>query len=226
MKQTTTLQAFNFHLFSKEEEVTKIDVSQAKVGDPCPSCGTGLTAEKGIEVGHIFKLGQKYSKAFDITVLNDKGKATITTMGCYGIGVNRCMATVIEQCNDEKGIFWPISIAPFTVCLVSIAKNPDDIAKIESIYDSLVSAGIEVLWDDRDLGPGFKFKDSELIGFPIRITLGKGFLEKNEITILNRKSMEEETIHFTTNEDLVKNIQKKIHTLEEELQTGVSLAGT
>ncbi|TGM91591.1 proline--tRNA ligase [Leptospira levettii] len=212
--------------YFQEEEVTKIDVSQAKVGDPCPSCGTGLTAEKGIEVGHIFKLGQKYSKAFDITVLNDKGKATTTTMGCYGIGVNRCMATVIEQCNDDKGIFWPVSIAPFTVCLVSIAKNPEDIAKIESIYKALVASGIEVLWDDRDLGPGFKFKDSELIGFPIRITLGKGFLEKNEITILDRKSMAEETIPFTTNEDLVKNLQRKIAILEESIQKDVTQAGT
>ncbi|TGK78009.1 proline--tRNA ligase [Leptospira montravelensis] len=212
--------------FFKEEEVTKIDVSQAKVGDPCPNCGTGLTAEKGIEVGHIFKLGQKYSKAFDITVLNDKGKATTTTMGCYGIGVNRCMATVIEQCNDDKGIFWPVSIAPFTVCLVSIAKNPDDIAKIDSIYKALVAAGIEVLWDDRDLGPGFKFKDSELIGFPIRLTLGKGFLEKGEITILDRKSMAEETISFTTNEDLVARLQNQIKTLQTALQVEVERAGT
>lgn len=212
--------------FFKEEEVTKIDVSQAKVGDPCPNCGTGLTAEKGIEVGHIFKLGQKYSKAFDITVLNDKGKATVTTMGCYGIGVNRCMATVIEQCNDDKGIYWPISIAPFTVCLVSIAKNPDDISKIESIYNALVAAGIEVLWDDRDLGPGFKFKDSELIGFPIRLTLGKGFLEKGEITILDRKSMTEETVNFTTNEDLIVKLQNQIRGLQETLEKAVEQVGT
>ncbi|MDF3818913.1 proline--tRNA ligase [Leptospira sp. 96542] len=200
-----------------KDGVSIVDVSQSKVGDPCPNCGKGLSAEKGIEVGHIFKLGGKYAKAFGISVLNDKGKATTTTMGCYGIGVNRCMATVIEQNNDDKGIHWPISIAPFEVCLVSIAKNPEDIAKIENIYQTLTKAGIEVLWDDRDLGPGFKFKDSELIGFPLRLTLGKGFLEKGEITILERQSMTETTTQFTNPEDLVSLIQSKLNELRKKL---------
>lgn len=201
-----------------KSNVETIDISQAKNGDPCPNCKSELSTEKGIEVGHIFKLGQKYSKAFDVSVLNDKGKATTTTMGCYGIGVNRCMATVIEQCNDDKGIFWPTSIAPFSVCLVSITKNPEDTKKVETIYNDLVSASIEVLWDDRDLGPGFKFKDSELIGFPIRITLGKGFLEKSEISILDRKSMIEETIPFTGSENLISILKEKIALLSLSLK--------
>ncbi|MCZ8155954.1 MAG: proline--tRNA ligase [Leptospira sp.] len=187
-------------------KIQTLDLAQARAGDLCPNCNAVLKAEKGIEVGHIFKLGQKYTKAFEISVLNDKGKATTTTMGCYGIGVNRCMATVIEQCNDDKGIYWPISIAPFEICLVSIAKSAEDNARIGAVYEQLRSAKYDVLWDDRDLGPGFKFKDSELIGFPIRLTMGKGFLEKNEITILNRKTMEEKNIVFTDISDLTKEI--------------------
>jgi prolyl-tRNA synthetase len=205
-------------------KVQSIDLAQARAGDHCPNCNASLTAEKGIEVGHIFKLGQKYSKAFDITVLNDKGKATTTTMGCYGIGVNRCMATVIEQCNDEKGIYWPLSIAPFEICLVSIAKSPEDIARIEAVYQDLKKAKYDILWDDRDLGPGFKFKDSELIGFPIRITMGKGFLEKNEITILNRKTMEEKTIVFSSIEDLTRELDHIRDTLNLELEEKVKAA--
>ncbi len=192
--------------YFKKDVIQALDLSQAREGDLCPNCNSGLKAQKGIEVGHIFKLGQKYSKAFEISVLNDKGKSTLTTMGCYGIGVNRCMATVIEQCNDEKGIFWPISIAPFEICLVSIAKTPEDNAKIGDVYNGLKKANYDIIWDDRDLGPGFKFKDSELIGFPIRITMGKGFLEKNEITILNRKTMEEKTILYQSLDDLKKEL--------------------
>ncbi|MCZ8342195.1 MAG: proline--tRNA ligase [Leptospira sp.] len=200
-----------------QKDIEIVDISQAKAGDPCPNCKAPLKSEKGIEVGHIFKLGQKYSKAFDISVLNANGKATITTMGCYGIGVNRCMATVIEQCNDDKGIYWPISIAPFHVCLVSITKSPEDTKKVESIYKDLVAEGIELLWDDRDLGPGFKFKDSELIGYPIRITLGKGFLEKSEISILDRKSMVEETIVYSDSQSLAKILKEKISALSKDL---------
>ncbi|MDZ4725868.1 MAG: proline--tRNA ligase [Leptospira sp.] len=200
-----------------EKSETSIDLSQAREGDLCPNCNSAFKAEKGIEVGHIFKLGQKYTKAFDISVLNDKGKATHTTMGCYGIGVNRCMATVIEQCNDDKGIFWPITIAPFEICLVSIAKLPEDIAKIGAVYKALKDKGYDILWDDRDLGPGFKFKDSELIGFPIRITMGKGFLEKNEITILNRKTMEEKTVNYSNVEDLALEIDSIRKVLLEQI---------
>ncbi|GBF50721.1 prolyl-tRNA synthetase [Leptospira ryugenii] len=201
---------------------TSIDLTQARAGDQCPNCQAPLKAEKGIEVGHIFKLGQKYSKAFDINVLNDKGKANLTTMGCYGIGVNRCMATVIEQSNDEKGIFWPISIAPFEICLVSIAKAPEDQAKIEAVYTELKKKGYDIIWDDRDLGPGFKFKDSELIGYPIRITMGKGFLEKGEITVLDRKSMLEETIRFQDIGDLTSVLDKKISELKADLERRVA----
>lgn len=193
------------------------DFSKAKTGDPCPNCGSHLREEKGIEVGHIFKLGDKYTKAFDIKVLDEKGKQVLLTMGCYGIGVNRTMATVIEQSNDANGIIWPISIAPFEVCLVSITKTPDEKEKIQRIYEYLIQNGIEIIWDDRDLGPGFKLKDSELIGFPIRLTFGKNFFEKNEFSILDRKTMQETFFPYTTNEDLLGTILKLRKKLFDEL---------
>lgn len=199
-------------------EIRREDLSLTRKGDPCPNCKTGLSEEKGIEVGHIFKLGQKYTEAFDIKVLDEKGKPQLLTMGCYGIGVNRCMATIIEQCNDEKGIHWPISVAPFEVCMVSIAKAPEDIERVGAIYQDLKSRGLDILWDDRDLGPGFKFKDSELIGFPIRITLGKNFLEKSEVSIFNRKTGEESIHNFTTTDSLYEEILALRTRLFSEIQ--------
>ncbi len=201
------------------ENWERADLVQAMEGDSCPSCHSPLKIEKGIEVGHIFKLGQKYSKAFEISVLNQQGKASLTTMGCYGIGVNRCMATVIEQCNDDKGISWPISIAPFSVSLVSIVKAEEDKAKVQEIYNGIKKAGIDVFWDDRDVGPGFKFKDSELIGFPIRITIGKGFLEKNEISILIRKTMKEEILLYSGLDGLTSRLMELIYHLKSELNS-------
>ncbi|PJZ69206.1 proline--tRNA ligase [Leptospira perolatii] len=194
-------------------EFKSIDVALTREGDPCPNCNKPLKAEKGIEVGHIFKLGDKYTKAFQIQVLDRQGKAKTLTMGCYGIGVNRTMATVIEQCNDDKGIYWPISIAPFEISLVTIAKGEEQETKALEFYDALKNEGFEVFWDDRDLGPGFKFKDSELIGFPIRITVGKKFFESGEISIYNRKKDKEEIVPFSGFDDLI----SRVETLRQEL---------
>ncbi|MBK8394460.1 MAG: proline--tRNA ligase [Leptospiraceae bacterium] len=191
-----------------KKEVNQKDFCMVEAGDPCPISGKPLSLEKGIEVGHIFKLGTKYTKAFDIKVSDKSGKMTLTTMGCYGIGLNRTMATIIEQTNDEKGIIWPISVAPFEVSLVSISKTEEEYKRVELIYESLKSNGIEVFWDDRDLGPGFKFKDSEIVGFPIRLTFGKNYFEKNEFSILNRKSGEERNLPFESNEQLLAEVEK------------------
>jgi prolyl-tRNA synthetase len=204
-------------LESKHSSNLRNDFVATHKGDPCPNCGSALSEEKGIEVGHIFKLGKKYTTAFDIKVLDKNGKSRELTMGCYGIGVNRCMATIIEQCNDEKGIFWPISVAPFEISLVSITKQEQDTEKVNHIYSGLKSAGMDVFWDDRDLGPGFKFKDSELIGFPIRLTLGKDFIEKNEINILVRKSGKEIKHNFTQIEELIKELTSIRNELYQEL---------
>lgn len=214
----------DFHTqgFILEKEISGLpefaDVALAREGDLCPNCSSPLKAEKGIEVGHIFKLGDKYTKAFGIQVLDQNGKSKTLTTGCYGIGVNRTMATVIEQCNDEKGIFWPISIAPFEVSLVSIVKGEDQYSKIEEFYNVLINEGIEVFWDDRDLGPGFKLKDSELIGFPIRITIGKKFFESGEISIYNRKKDQEDSFVFSGFDDLVARVESMRQELFTELR--------
>ncbi|TQE79152.1 proline--tRNA ligase [Leptospira noguchii] len=213
----------DFHTqgFILEKEISGLpefaDVALAREGDLCPNCSSTLKAEKGIEVGHIFKLGDKYTKTFGIQVLDQSGKSRTLTMGCYGIGVNRTMATVIEQCNDEKGIFWPISIAPFEVSLVSITKGEDQYSKVEEFYNVLMKKGIEIFWDDRDLGPGFKLKDSELIGFPIRITIGKKFFESGEISIYNRKKDQESSFVFSGFDDLIAKVESMRQELFAEL---------
>ncbi|TGK19866.1 proline--tRNA ligase [Leptospira stimsonii] len=208
--------------FILEKEISNLpefaDVALAREGDLCPNCNSPLKAEKGIEVGHIFKLGEKYTKAFGIQVLDQSGKARTLTMGCYGIGVNRTLATVIEQCNDEKGIFWPISIAPFEVTLVSITKGEEQYSKAEEFYNVLKNEGVEVFWDDRDLGPGFKLKDSELIGFPIRVTIGKKFFENGELSIFNRKKDKEESFVFTDFEDFTTRVESLRQELFAELE--------
>jgi prolyl-tRNA synthetase len=198
-------------------EIKYRDFTKSVLGDLCPNCKNPLSQEKGIEVGHIFKLGDKYTKAFELKITDKNGKLFTPTMGCYGIGVNRTMATVIEQCNDQKGIFWPISISPFEVSLVSITKEDQDRTTIENIYNYLKSQSIEIFWDDRDLGSGFKFKDSEIIGFPIRVTIGKNYFDKKEISILNRKLGIEETFILDSNETLRDKILKLRNDLYAEI---------
>jgi prolyl-tRNA synthetase len=166
------------------------DITSAVKGDACPRCGAPLDERKGIEVGHIFKLGYKYTKSMNLTVLDENGKAVHPIMGCYGIGVNRTMAAVIEQHNDEKGIAWPMTVAPFQVHLVGIAKSDEEISAVEEIYEMLANAGIEVLYDDRRASPGVKFADADLIGMPIRVTVGKSYFKDGEIEIKLRRESE------------------------------------
>lgn len=143
-------------------------------GDKCPKCGGEIHTCRGIEVGHIFKLGDKYTKALHCIFLDENGREQVPVMGCYGIGVNRCMAAVIEQNCDENGIIWPIGIAPWHAVVVPVsAKNAEQMALAEQIYNSLCAAGVEAVLDDRDERPGVKFNDADLIGYPIRITVGK-----------------------------------------------------
>lgn len=199
------------------KEIKLRDFSKSVSGDPCPNCKNPMIQEKGIEVGHIFKLGDKYTKAFDLKITDKNGKLFIPTMGCYGIGVNRTMATVIEQCNDDKGIYWPISIAPYEICMVSICKSIGEESIVREIYESLKKENFDIIWDNRDLGPGFKFKDSELIGYPIRITIGKNFFDKKEVSILNRKTGEEISINYNHFQTLVERINEIKMKLKSEL---------
>lgn len=150
------------------------DIRTIQEGDECPKCKAPVKVEFGIEVGHIFKLGTKYSEALNCVYLDETGKENPMIMGCYGIGVNRSMAAVIEQNNDDNGIIWPISVAPYHAIVVPV--NTTDSVQMElaeKIYTQLEAVGVEVMLDDRDERPGVKFKDADLIGIPIRITVGK-----------------------------------------------------
>ncbi len=167
------------------------DLQVVKEGDLCHRCGKSLSFSRGIEVGHIFKLGTKYSESLQATYLDENDREREIVMGCYGIGVGRTAAAAIEQYHDEDGIIWPIPIAPFQVIVVPVNnKNEPLMETAEGIYRLLAGNGIEVLLDDRDSTPGIKFKDADLIGIPLRLTIGEKNLEKGLIEIRRRKNGE------------------------------------
>ncbi len=189
----------DFHLvhvaFGRDYTCELFDLRLAVAGDPCPRCEGRLHQARGIEVGQVFKLGTKYSKALNATFLDENGEERLFIMGCYGIGVTRTMAAIIEQHHDERGICWPMSVAPFHAVLIVI--NPADAAQLEaanSLYDALGKAGIEVVLDDRDERPGVKFNDADLIGFPIRLVVGPKLLAEGKAELKLRASGEVEII--------------------------------
>ena len=150
------------------------DLKVLKEGDPCPVCGAPIKHTRGIEVGQVFKLGTKYSKAMNAIYKDENQQDHPLVMGCYGIGVSRTLAAVIEQHHDDDGIIWPVSVAPYHVIVTLVKPKDEEQAKVaEEIYQSLLVAGVEAVIDDRDERPGVKFKDADLLGFPIRITVGK-----------------------------------------------------
>jgi len=155
------------------------DVRTVKAGDACPNCGTPVTVTKGNELGHIFQLGDKYTKSMKASYLDNNGKAQTPTMGCYGIGIDRTLASAIEEHHDGNGIVWPMSIAPFHVMVVPIQYDGDVKAVADKVHDDLAARGIEVLLDDRNERPGVKFKDADLLGIPLRITVGAKNLPAN-----------------------------------------------
>ncbi len=167
------------------------DLRLAREGDLTPDGKESVTIKRGIEVGHIFQLGDLYSKALKVSVLDKNGRATAPLMGCYGIGVTRIIAAVIEQHHDDKGIVWPKSIAPYDLSLVLVGKSESIKKKGEEIYQNLQAAGLDVLYDDRDAGAGFKFKDAELLGLPLTVVLGeKTFNASGELEIITRKNLQ------------------------------------
>ena len=150
------------------------DVRQIMEGDTCPICGGKIVFKKGIEIGNTFKLGTEYAQAMDLEYLDQENKLNPVWMGSYGIGIGRCMAALAEQHSDEHGLCWPINIAPYPVAIVVIAKKDEQqMAAAEQLYAQLQAAGVDVMLDDRDERPGVKFKDMDLIGTPIRLTVGK-----------------------------------------------------
>ena len=164
------------------------DLRTVTAGEPCVKCAKPLNIRRAIEVGHVFKLGTKYSEALNATFLDVDGLRKPSVMGCYGIGVTRTLQAIIEQGNDKDGVIWPLSVAPYQVCITPLTVAPDSQAMqlAEKFYAELTARGVDVILDDRDERPGVKFKDSELVGFPIRIGLGEKSLAKGEVEIKPR----------------------------------------
>lgn len=184
------------------------DVRVTVAGDACPHCGGRLEAARGIEVGHVFKLGTKYSEALGATYLDETGTERPMIMGCYGIGINRTMAAVIEQNHDERGISWPVSIAPYHVDLIVI--NPADAPQreaAEALYEKLWQTGIETVLDDRDERAGVKFNDADLIGFPFRVVVGPKSLAQGSVEIKERASGEQ---HVLGVEEAIEFLRERI----------------
>ncbi len=166
------------------------DLRSVTAGDPCPKCGTALTLTRGIEVGHVFKLGFKYSESMRATFLDEQGKEQTLYMGCYGIGVSRIVAACIEQNHDANGIAFPPAVAPFEVAVLCLDVKGDPLAKAEEIYSSLIAQGIDTLLDDRDERPGSKFKDADLTGTPMQIVIGGKGLGRGVVEVKNRRTGE------------------------------------
>ena len=184
------------------------DIVNVKENDICPNCGGKLYFKKGIEVGNTFKLGTKYSEKFGLTYLDENNKSNPVVMGCYGIGPGRILASLVEQNNDEKGIIFPLSVAPFKVCIAALNTKDETCMEVANkLYDELNNDGIDTLLDDRDERPGVKFNDLDLLGIPIRITLGKK-LSENKVEFKLRK--ENESIDLDLN-DVVNHIKEYLH---------------
>jgi prolyl-tRNA synthetase len=164
------------------------DLRVVTAGEPCSKCGKAVKIRRAIEVGHVFKLGTKYSEKLGATFLDADGTRKPSVMGCYGIGVTRTLQAIIEQGNDKDGVIWPVSVAPYQVCITPLAVAPDSQAMqlAEKYYAELTAQGVDVILDDRDERPGVKFKDADLVGFPIRIALGEKSLAKGEVEIKPR----------------------------------------
>jgi prolyl-tRNA synthetase len=171
------------------------DLREAEAGDPCPECGTALETSRGIEVGHVFYLGTKYSDAMGASVQTDEGVDQSLIMGCYGMGITRILAAVAEQNHDEHGLIWPMPIAPYHATVLPLQMNSDEVVETgEEIYEELQEAGVEVMIDDRDEGVGAKFKDADLIGIPVRVAIGTRGLEDGNVELKLREEDDDELV--------------------------------
>ena len=191
------------------EKLIVTDIRMVREGDPCPHCGAPLKMTRGIEVGQVFTLGNKYSKALNASFLDENGREKYFEMGCYGIGVGRTMQAAIEQSNDEHGIIWTRALAPFEVVVVPVnAKNAEQLDAAEKIYAELRAAGIETIIDDRAERAGVKFNDCDLIGYPLRVTIGPKAIKEGTVEIKVRRSGEMITIEREKYLDTVRELLK------------------
>ena len=192
----------------------KVDLRQTKSTDFGPDGVSPIKIRKGIEVGHIFQLGSKYTKSMDASILDKNGKKVFPLMGCYGIGISRTMAAAVEQSNDENGIIWPAQIAPYDIYFAVIGKKDSTKVLSNDLYEELRNSGLEVVFDDRGLGPGGMFKDSDLLGLPIRLVLGeRDFESTGELEVKVRKTGK--TIK-TSRKDLVSVLKNELTSLGKE----------
>lgn len=191
------------------------DIAAATQGDACPQCGASLSESRGVEVGNIFKLGTRYTEAMGATFTDEDGAEHPVVMGSYGIGVGRLMACVAEEHNDDYGLIWPISVAPYEVHLVALRGGFE---AAEDVYSELQEAGLEVLFDDRDESPGVKFNDADLIGAPIRLTIGGRSLKQGGVEVKLRRDKESELVPL---DELVGRVQILRETLFDEISAGV-----
>jgi prolyl-tRNA synthetase len=184
---------FHFRNVSIERDIKVTewhDLRTVSAGEPCVKCGKALKIRRAIEVGHVFKLGTKYSEKLGASYLDEAGARKPCVMGCYGIGVTRTLQAIIEQSNDKDGIVWPLAVAPYQVCItpLSVAADHPCLKLAEQLYAELTAQGVEVILDDRDERPGVKFKDADLVGFPIRVAIGEKSLAKGEVEIKPRNA--------------------------------------
>jgi len=182
-----------------------VDVRSAQDGDLCPACGEGhYRLFRGIEVGHVFFLGTKYSEAMGCSYLDENGKDKPMVMGCYGIGVTRIISAAIEQHHDENGIAWPVPLAPFEVAVMPLQMKDEELVKAaEGLYQGLLDAGVDVVIDDRPVRPGFKFNDADLVGYPYQVILGKKGLANGIVELKERHTGEKQDIPL---DDLVSTL--------------------
>ncbi len=211
---TTGANEKGFHLrnVSIERDISVkqwADLRLVQVGEACQKCGQPLNVRRAIEVGHVFKLGTKYTEALKAFYSDETGKQQPAVMGCYGIGVTRTLQAVIEQCNDKDGIIWPLSVAPYRVCITPLNVVPGSAVMMlaEKIYAELSDHGVDVLLDDRDDRPGVKFKDADLVGFPIRIAIGEKSLAKGEVELKQRGG----TLKAINQEDAVAEVMAALN---------------
>jgi len=207
----------NFHLknvnFKRDFKADYIaDIVQAQDGDPCPQCQSPLKGYRGVEVGNIFKLGTRYSDALGCNFLDKDGKWRPVVMGSYGIGVGRLLACIAEEHNDKDGLLWPITVAPYHLYMISIGDKGKEIAK--DVYDQLWQEGVEVLYDDREESPGVKFKDSDLLGLPIRVTISDRSLDKGGAELRLRGEKDNTIIPI---EEIVAKIKEVKANLEQAI---------
>jgi prolyl-tRNA synthetase len=191
------------------------DIVAAAEGYACVECGEPLRTSRGVEVGNIFKLGTRYSAAMNAPFLDRDGKPKAVVLGSYGIGSGRLLACIAEEYNDDYGLIWPISVAPFQVHIVALRGGFE---AAEQLYEGLTAAGVEVLYDDRDESPGVKFNDADLMGMPLRLTVGGRSLKKGGVELKRRTAKERDLVPL---EQVIERVKTEISALEAEIAAGV-----